>query len=85
MSVSCPWCGHILDRHLQPIEGDPTEPIAGAANICLYCARVSIFDAGPAGLYLRWPNEEEWVRLRANEAFMAAQAQAERERWRWQG
>lgn len=85
MDVSCPWCGHRPSEHVQTVEGQPQAPVVGAASICGYCARVSIFDNGPLGMYLRFPNEEEWAQIRANEDLQEALALAKAQRWRWQG
>lgn len=69
--VGCPHCGALINRASEAY-GDIARPEPGDFSVCLYCARVCVFESG---LLLRQPTaaeEREFFRDRENRRVVAA-------------
>lgn len=55
ISLECPDCGAVQERHDSMLAGAPAEPEAGDASLCFNCLRFSLFDTDASGGLLRRP------------------------------
>lgn len=60
----CPYCADLHDCAQGVIDGEA--PKDGDANVCIKCARISIYDSSVTG-FLRVPTDDEMAELAGNQ------------------